>query len=286
MVKGEYIHKFSDNLLGEFSVVNSSLINILSGGHYVCDRSFFENNYYKSGYYMIYVESGYGYIETQHSKQKIYENTMFFMDLSKPYKIFADKQLPWKIHWLLFTGQSSDYIMEKIMLSNNHIFTLALEDKLCNGFISILDYYLSNPDSEHLSIKLHSMMTSLLCEIVLSCSYFSLKLNHQVKYPDPVKVIIKYIEQNYFRKITIDVLAKLTYLNKSYLIRLFKKHTGYAPIEFINKFRLEYSRQLLLSEHISVEQVAMNLGFGTHSYFTKCFKREYSITPTEYISRK
>ncbi len=279
MTERNYIHKFKLPNKLEYDTV----FEIQSGGHYACDKSFYENNYYKSGYYLIYAESGMGYFEIPEGKFSVPPHTMFWLDLSRPYKYYSDRNDPWIIHWILFDGGISKFFSNRMQAMEKWEFTLKEQDKLYTIFMKTLEQYLAQPQGELTQIRLHQDLTELLCTILLEAG--SLSVAQEAIYPDPIRQIVAYVEQNYFQKITLDDLAQLTYLNKYYMARLFKQHTGLAPCEFINRFRLEYSRQMLLSEDLEIEQVALNLGFHSHSYFTRCFKREYGMTPKEYISR-
>lgn len=279
MTERNYIHKFQPYGEREYNAI----FLILSGGHYQCDGSFYENNYYKSGYYLIYVENGKGYVETEKDRCMVAAGTMFWLDLSQPYKYYSDRDDPWVIHWLLFDAGISEYFVSRMKAEGKRQFTLEAEDEICLAFLKLLDCYLSLEPGEGSGLQLHILLTELLCKIILRVG--SLNLAKKETYPDPVRRMIAYMEQNYFQKITLEELAQLTYLNKYYMARLFKQHTGQAPCEFLNRFRLEYSRQMLLSEDLNIEQVALNLGFHSHSYFTRCFKREYGMTPKEYAER-
>ena len=109
-----------------------------------------------------------------------------------------------------------------------------------------------------------------------------LKKDKAYEFPDPVKAVMDYVEQNYFRKITLAELAAITYLNPFYLLKLFKKHTGYTPGEYIIKFRIDYSKQLLTKPEMTIEQIALFLGFNTHSYFSKIFHKSTGLTPVQF----
>lgn len=50
------------------------------------------------------------------------------------------------------------------------------------------------------------------------------------------KTVIDYTETNYFRKNTLNDLTAITFLSPYYLLRLFKRSTGYTPVEYANKF--------------------------------------------------
>jgi len=94
--------------------------------------------------------------------------------------------------------------------------------------------------------------------------------------------LLEYIEQNYTDHISLTQLAKVSGINEKYLCRFFKEFTGYAPIDYINRLRIERACQQLSVEDASVITVAFDSGFNDNSYFSKIFKRYKGVTPLEY----
>ena len=67
-----------------------------------------------------------------------------------------------------------------------------------------------------------------------------------------------------------------------YLARLFKKQTQTSIINYITTYRLEKAKELLLNPDIPVGTVALKVGYGNYSYFSKLFKDVVGCTPNEY----
>ncbi len=97
-----------------------------------------------------------------------------------------------------------------------------------------------------------------------------------------ISELLEYIEQNYTEKITLDDLATISGTNEKYLCRFFKEFTGYAPIDYINRLRVERACQQISVENCNVITAAFDAGFNDNSYFSKIFKRYKGITPMEY----
>ncbi|MBQ8510342.1 MAG: helix-turn-helix transcriptional regulator [Clostridia bacterium] len=104
--------------------------------------------------------------------------------------------------------------------------------------------------------------------------------------PSQIDRVLAYMNDNYARKITLDELAELVHLNKSYLIRLFRKETGQTPIEHLNGIRLSQAKKLLSDSGCPVSDAAYQSGFDSASYFIARFKSEYGLTPEQYRQRR
>ncbi len=75
-----------------------------------------------------------------------------------------------------------------------------------------------------------------------------------------------------------DIASQLDISNQS-LVRLFKRQLNITPNQFIFRFRLELASQLL-SQELSVSDVAVRVGFTSANYFTRQFKRHYGYVPS------
>lgn len=94
--------------------------------------------------------------------------------------------------------------------------------------------------------------------------------------------IIKYIYLNYDKKITLEDLAEIVYLNPYYISHLIKNTSGLSFQNFLNYVRLEYAEKLLYENHLTLTQISESCGFSSLSYFNKCFRIWYDMTPAEY----
>lgn len=83
----------------------------------------------------------------------------------------------------------------------------------------------------------------------------------------------------------IQKLCKVTGFSHSILYRKIKGLTGQTANEFIRTVRLRRAEQLLKTKKFTVAEVMDAVGFSNHSYFSKCFKRLYNMTPKEYIDQ-
>lgn len=104
-------------------------------------------------------------------------------------------------------------------------------------------------------------------------------------YPSSIRKCVTFIDKNLHSKISLEELAEESGLSKDYLSQLFKKVTGVTVTEYIKKRRLSSAKQLL-DRGTTLGDTAYGLGFCSESYFISCFKKEYGITPKEYIATK
>lgn len=81
-------------------------------------------------------------------------------------------------------------------------------------------------------------------------------------------------------------LAKAMDMSRMQLHRKLKAITGIATTEFIRNERLKLALPLLKTSDLTISEVAYQVGFNSVSYFIKCFKNEYKVTPAEYALKR
>ncbi len=80
----------------------------------------------------------------------------------------------------------------------------------------------------------------------------------------------------------VDQLCKKLYMSHATLYRKIHALTGESPTDFIRSYRLKRGAELLKKGMESVLEVALEVGFSSANYFTKCFKKKFHQLPTEY----
>ena len=81
--------------------------------------------------------------------------------------------------------------------------------------------------------------------------------------------------------LSVETIGAELGLSRVQLYRKVKALTGQSPVELLRRARLQRGRQLLQSTDKTVSEVAYEVGFSAPSYFTKCFKDEYGISPSD-----
>lgn len=105
-----------------------------------------------------------------------------------------------------------------------------------------------------------------------------------IKHSDIVYKTMDYIRRNCLQKLTLEDIAGHVYLSQSYLSSIFKQETGISIIEYINRARVAYSKELLRDTFLPLADVAEACNFGDQSYFSRVFKRFEGVTPKQYRS--
>lgn len=94
---------------------------------------------------------------------------------------------------------------------------------------------------------------------------------------------IKYVEDNISRsELSVEELSRELGMSRVHLYKKLTTITGKTPVEFIRTIRLKRAAQFLQKSQMNISEIAYEVGFNNPKYFSKYFKDEFGILPSEY----
>lgn len=97
-----------------------------------------------------------------------------------------------------------------------------------------------------------------------------------------VKAMLRYIRENYKKKISIDDLVEPLMTSATYLNQKFKEETGFPFNDFVNRYRIQQAIELLKEGELKVYNVAAETGFKDYKYFINVFKKYTGTSPSKF----
>ncbi len=97
-----------------------------------------------------------------------------------------------------------------------------------------------------------------------------------------VTMMTNYLKDNYMKKISVEEIARSTYLSTTYVTKIFKEIINDTPINYLIQIRLEKAKELLREGKISIQDISKQIGYDDPYYFSKLFKKKYGMAPSEY----
>lgn len=130
------------------------------------------------------------------------------------------------------------------------------------------------------------LLEYFLIEIIRKCNSDELSDNSlDESYRLSINEIIKYVDDNFLEKITIDELAFLYKTNRATICREFKKATGKTIIGYINERKITAAKNIISNTDKTFTEIADRMNFESIHYFTRFFKKHTGITPKEFRKR-
>ncbi len=192
----------------------------------------------------------------------------------------ADKNIPWEYVWIEFDGLRVKSILEAagITIKNPiyHPKSKSLRDDMMNEMMYITKN--SNSSPIHLIGHLYLFLDYLArstANMAFSNSGSSLRDFY-------IHEALIFIEHNFQNDISVEDIADVCGLNRTYFGKIFKKAIGKSPQEFLLNYRMLKAAELLKLTRLSISDISNAVGYANPLHFSRAFKSIYGIPPREW----
>lgn len=234
-----------------------------------------------------YVISGTGVLmandsngNTQTYSVKSMQGFMIFPDQITTY--YADKEMPWEYVWIEFDGLRVKSFLEVAGLTQESPIYRAKSKNLREEMMKEMLYIVHNSESSpfHLIGHLYLFLD------YLARSSASIKLNQGSQLRDfYIHEALAYIEHNFQNDISVEDIAKVCGLNRTYFGKIFKEAVGKTPQEFLLNYRMVKATEFLKLTQLSISDIGQAVGYENQLHFSRAFKNIYGISPREWRNR-
>ena len=252
--------------------------------------------------FVLYTVRGSGWVQAGTSRWELKEGTLVVVP-PNVYLEYAtsdngDRDF-WEFYWMNLDGDFVRRTAEKLWEDGLVLHQCLDREYFRQSFHWLLHTNLpeKSREIEH-SRHIQEMFQDLLAERVFgrrgngSASAFAGGRNSTMETAFPVEALaasemvaeqmLEVIQSEYAKGITLEEFSRRFFLSKNQLIRIFRKRTGYAPYEYIKRYRLMKACELLQGTALPVNEVGDRVGYGNNSHFAAQFKDCYGMTTTEY----
>lgn len=218
-------------------------------------------------YYLIhYIVSGKGVFKCEGTDYHLSSGDMFLICPGRWSTYTADEKDPWHYVWVGFSSEFdlSDIFSHKTLKGKPYgsLFSdiLSCKSRACDA-----EYYVCG--------KIYELLAFLA---------------EQKPAPKPgapehyARMAKNFIDANYAKPISVQMIADTLNLNRSYLSTLFKRYTGKSPQAYLVDYRLHKAAFFMVCHHYPPSKAAICCGYTDLFNFSKMFKRKYGISPRAY----
>jgi two-component system response regulator YesN len=168
-------------------------------------------------------------------------------------------------------------------LSPNQIKVKALEI-----FLSVYNYFNESKLMKGLNIYLENAINNrtideIEFELINMIKYMKSKLEQTEDSISPVILkLLQHIETNYKYDLNLKEISENLNINSIYLGQLFQKETGILFSDYINNFRINKAKDLLVNTSLKASEIGDLVGYANKNYFYRKFKNIVGITPSDW----
>ena len=233
----------------------------------------------KSDVYTFYfVREGKGYVTQQQITHKVSAGQGFVVFPNAETTVKSEFKNTMNVDWVAFSGYLVEKYLDRAHLTIFEPVFEDVEDKELEGYFDrLVDV------SRHMPNRYCKLMAQLY-------SIFAFILDHTFveKAPasTPAEVILlkslDFIDINYQSDISVEDIAQSVGCNRKTLYNVFKNLTGFSPRDYLIYYRMWKATVLLKNPQLSIDMVATAVGYGDQFHFSKEFKKNVGLPPSEY----
>lgn len=165
------------------------------------------------------------------------------------------------------------------------------EEQRIEGFKTGADDYITKPfNFEVLEARINNLLSQREKSQKTFRKTLDIKSSELQITPLDVKFMeraVKVVEANISSpSFSIEDMGMELGISRAYVFKKILALSGKTPLEFIRTIRLQHAAQLLERSQLSVREIAYKVGFNTPKYFTKYFKEQYNMLPSDYAASK
>lgn len=100
-----------------------------------------------------------------------------------------------------------------------------------------------------------------------------------------IRDAVAYMQHHYAEKITVPMIAKKAGISADYLGHLFKAYLGGTVWGYLSRIRNDHAATLLLRSQSTLDDIALEVGYGSRQQLTRCFRAQFGLSPFAYRKR-
>lgn len=229
---------------------------------------------------LLYVADGRGWLSIASGKFIMTRDTLALIPANMPHAYAADNRTPWSLYWFTFNGDIANEF-RCYLPPNQYLSPVAAGIR--HRVISLFEELVATIQDGHdasTPIYASKVMEHLLGLLLLNNEALASGLgSHR---PHAISRSIRYMRQNLQRSPTLHEMARQASLSDVHFWRLFKKQTGFAPMDYFVRMKIQTACQLLNTTALPLKAIAGYLGYADYYYFSRVFRKVMGLAPSRY----
>lgn len=229
-------------------------------------------------YLVFFTISGCGHLRLQNEMYLLTAGTTMIVPAHVSHEYFVQPDETWEFYWLHVNGIAAVSMFEYIQEHHGVLLeTSSVNSDIHHEIEDLIAYKgINKPTFE---VYASVILYNILHEILIGLQE---KEQSGLGGANAVRELIKHMEKNFNQPISIKDICQTFYMSSGHLSRLFRAKIGYSPYEYLLRYRIIKSKELLLYTDNTISEVARMTGFCSASNYICKFKAIENITPEQF----
>lgn len=249
--------------------------------HYHCSPTYTIKRYHHR-YLLIYVVNGEchcGFVVNGMLREQVVGKGHLILYRPSEYQyIVSDSENPMEYVGASFSGKTLDDLIEKSKIGQDNVQYIGVNHELVSMFNELISYILLE---KHTNI-LYGQFIKIIGEIQTCVENLELLQSEHSKQIALLNQSIDYMFMHYNEAITVEKVAKVSNYSISRYQYLFKKYMKVTPTQFLTNLRINKAKLHLCYSNLTIKEIACSVGYNDPFYFSKVFKSNTGLSPSEY----
>jgi len=228
-----------------------------------------------------YTLKGFGKIRIGQHVNELYPGDAFFIEIPSDHEYFLPNDSEsWEFIYITLFGVEVFHCYEKVTKEIGHVLNLDIYSPPIQSIFNILGQVANQQmnDSYAASALAYDFLMKLYATV------FHVKQEDAL--PLAITKAIAFMDNNYPTSISLDDVVAASGLSKYHFTRLFHAKINSTPIQYLTKLRISKAMELLKNEQLTIEVIALKVGFSNGNYFTKVFRSYLGVAPSTFRNNK
>ena len=240
-------------------------------GHYFCTDHYFMRRMSYPPLLVAFVRKGILRVEYRGETRRAEAGDVVLLDCMEPHYYHAENGL--EFLYMHFDGSNAHAITRYIIETNGWMIQRENNTLVGDLLFDMVRFYQDGGVETGMQ---SSMRISRLFELLLAPD------STPAMGEDPVELAVQYIRAHIGETITLEELSASVCLSVSYFSHLFKKRTGFAPVEYVINSRIERAKVLLVRSNDSIAEIAEKVGYASSGSLINLFTKRVGVSPRQY----